>query len=77
MAWVTVRDHGRGIPEEARDKVFEPFFRESRARASRSGHGLGLPLARAVARAHDGDIQMMETGANGTTFRLEIPVDPG
>jgi signal transduction histidine kinase len=54
---IVVEDHGPGIPEEMREKVFAPFFRlESSRNKQTGGIGLGLAIARAVARQHGGDI---------------------
>lgn len=68
-----VRDCGPGVAPETSERVFEPFFRDPRARAERTGHGLGLPLARAVARAHGGDVVLRPHDGRGAVFQLSIP----
>ena len=69
---ITVKDHGPGVPAEIRDRVFDPFV--TRPVGERSvGVGLGLPLAREVARAHGGDLELAECGEQGSTFRLSVP----
>jgi heavy metal sensor kinase len=74
---VSVIDHGSGIPGHARDAVFERFFRGDPARArdhaSGGGAGLGLPLARWIARAHDGDVVLAESTPAGSTFVVSLP----
>jgi signal transduction histidine kinase len=73
-----VQDQGPGIPAELRERVFEPFFREPRARVERPGHGLGLPLARALARAHGGEVVWVNGSVPGAAFELTLPAaDPG
>ena len=72
-AFLTVRDHGVGVPQEYRQRIFEPFFRDPRARSSRPGHGLGLTLARAVAHAHGGDLRFSPGSTEGSVFELQIP----
>jgi signal transduction histidine kinase len=74
VALLTVSDTGPGIPTELRERVFEPFYRDPHARAARPGHGLGLPLARAVARAHGGDLELLAGCAGGSVFELSLPL---
>jgi two-component system OmpR family sensor kinase len=74
MALVRVEDHGPGVLPELRERIFEPFFRGGKERAETPGFGLGLPLARAVARAHGGDILLDRTGPSGSRFELSIPL---
>jgi two-component system heavy metal sensor histidine kinase CusS len=76
-AAVSVRDHGPGIAAEARERVFERFYREEPA--SESGLGLGLTLAREIARAHDGDIVVEDAPGQGSTFTARLPLvaEPG
>jgi len=71
-----VIDDGPGLSEEVVDRVFEPFATARVAKADRpAGVGLGLSLAREVARAHGGDLGVMREAAS-TTFRMELPVEP-
>jgi signal transduction histidine kinase len=66
---IHVSDSGTGIPEKVRERLFQPFAGSARS----GGSGLGLVISRELARAHGGDISLVETGAKGTTFRVEIP----
>ena len=72
-ALIEIVDGGSGISAELERRVFEPFFRGGRERAATAGFGLGLPLARAVARAHRGDVRLADTSAAGTRFQLRLP----
>lgn len=76
-AVLEVVDDGLGIPDDDVDRVFERFVRldQSRARDS-GGTGLGLPIARQIARAHQGDLRLHQTNS-GTHFTLTIPLDHG
>ena len=75
-ATVTVRDTGVGIPGDDLSRVFEPFERSAHARgAAKEGTGLGLPLARDLARSHGGDIAIDSVLGEGTTARLILPLD--
>ncbi|MCB2099307.1 MAG: HAMP domain-containing histidine kinase [Rhodobacterales bacterium] len=67
---VTVADNGPGLPDKARERLFQPFAGSVR----RGGTGLGLVIARDILRAHRGDITLLETGPDGTTFRLDLPL---
>ncbi len=61
-------DTGRGIPDAARAHLFEAFSGSARP----GGTGLGLPIAREIMRAHGGDIELVQTGTEGTVFRLTL-----
>jgi signal transduction histidine kinase len=54
--------------------VFEPFYRGARRSPETPGFGLGLPFARAVARAHGGDIELASGRGDGTEFDLTLPL---
>ena len=72
---VAVEDDGPGIPEDRREEVFKPFFRLDGARNPRTGGaGLGLAIARDVARGHGGDIRMSEGSLGGLRAELRLPV---
>lgn len=71
---VRVRDHGRGIPAEQREAVFEAFFRIEGSRNRDSGGvGLGLTIARDAARRQGGDILLEQTPGGGLTAILRLP----
>jgi len=71
---VVVADTGPGIPDADRDRIFGRLVRLQQARDRDSGGaGLGLPLARALARAHGGEL-VVEPAAAGARFRLTLPV---
>ncbi len=64
-----VADNGPGLPENVRERLFQPF-----AGSARDGStGLGLAIVRDLARAHGGDIALITTGESGTAFRLTLP----
>lgn len=69
-----VRDSGSGIPEALRERVFEEFFRVPATVAVAPGTGVGLAIARRVARLLGGDLRVRETEGGGATFSLLIPV---
>lgn len=72
---IDVVDHGPGIPAADRERVFEPFVRLDGSRARHSGGtGLGLALCRRVARAHGGDVEVLDTPGGGTTMRFTLPI---
>ena len=71
-----IDDNGPGIPEDAIERLFEPFQRleVSRSRGT-GGIGLGLPIARSVARAHGGDVVLMNRPEGGIRARLTLPLE--
>lgn len=75
--WARVRvvDEGPGVPEEIRETVFQAFVTKAVSRSPKAlGVGLGLALAREVARAHGGDLVLEET-THGATFELWLPLE--
>ncbi len=72
-ARATVVDHGRGIAAEDIGRVFERFYRVPDAHSA-GGRGIGLTIARSLARAHGGDVTAASAGLGaGSTFRLTLP----
>lgn len=71
-ARVAVRDTGPGIPVEEQARAFERFHRVD-ARPERPGTGLGLPIAREIARAHGGGIELASVPGAGCTFTVRLP----
>jgi heavy metal sensor kinase len=69
---ITVKDTGVGISPSDLPRIFERFYRCDQSR-SEPGIGLGLSLARAIARAHGGDITVMSTPNQGSTFMITLP----
>jgi signal transduction histidine kinase len=70
---VEVRDRGPGIAPEHRSLIFEKFGRVS-GDQSKPGTGLGLFIARSIAEAHGGSLDVHERPGSGTVFSLAIPV---
>src|SRR4029078_6253012 len=72
---VEVADDGPGIPEDERDQVFRPFYRLDDARnQDAKSTGLGLAIARDIARIHGGDIALSESRLGGLRAVLKVPV---
>ncbi|HUI41809.1 MAG TPA: ATP-binding protein [Terriglobia bacterium] len=72
---IDIRDRGSGIPAAERPRVFEKFHRGSNAGQTR-GTGMGLSIAREIARAHRGDVWLEKSSPEGSEFCLSIPVTP-
>jgi heavy metal sensor kinase len=72
---INVRDTGVGIAEADLTRIFERFYRCDQSR-SEPGTGLGLSLARAIARAHGGDISVTSELQRGSTFTIHLPKQP-
>jgi signal transduction histidine kinase len=71
---ISVNDKGPGIPDTLLDKVFDPFFRVENSRAQHTGGtGLGLGIARNIARAHGGDLTLSNRPEGGLSARLTLP----
>ena len=70
LGHLQVEDDGPGVPREARDRLFEPFFT-----TKPGGTGLGLAVSRTLARAHGGDLRLVD-GEAGARFELLLPRAP-
>jgi len=66
-----VTDNGPGIPEDQRERIFEPYFT-----TRKTGTGLGLPIANGVIRGHEGELRLEEAPGGGSRFIVDLPVAP-
>ena len=74
IAQISVTDNGTGIPEEIRSRIFDPFFTTKEVG---KGTGQGLSIAYAiVVKKHSGKLRFESALGKGTTFFIEIPIDP-
>ena len=76
VSWLAVEDGGPGIPAELVPVLFERFTRADAARTSAEdggGTGLGLAISQAIAAAHDGRVELDQTGPAGSRFALKLP----
>ena len=69
QAVIRISDNGPGIPPRLSDQLFEPFV----SGRSSDGTGLGLTISRELAVSHGGDLRLVDTGPDGTTFELRLP----
>jgi two-component system, OmpR family, sensor kinase len=77
---IRLTDTGSGIPPEAREQIFERFFRADLARSRvkhdiGTGAGLGLPIARWIAESHGGTLALVRSDDSGSTFEVALPVE--
>jgi PAS domain S-box-containing protein len=70
---VEVEDNGGGVPEEIRDKIFQPFFT---TKPTGEGTGLGLSMSYDIVRQHGGELSLKSQTGRGTTFAVRLPA-PG
>jgi len=70
---IRVRDEGEGIPEADRTRIFDRFVQLDAARRG-AGAGLGLPIARWIAEAHGGSLELEESRPTGSTFVIDLPL---
>jgi two-component system OmpR family sensor kinase len=76
-AVVAVRDHGRGLPTDDPDALFERFWRASPGRErGRGGAGLGLSIVAAIVGAHGGRVQAANAPGGGAVFTINLPAAP-
>jgi signal transduction histidine kinase len=74
-ARILVADHGDGVPLEALDRIFEPFYRVTQAREHRTGGtGLGLSISQRIAIVHGGSIRARNRDGGGLEMEIWLPV---
>ncbi|MGH3046861.1 MAG: sensor histidine kinase, partial [Gaiellaceae bacterium] len=71
---VSVSDHGPGIPREEQRLIFEKFGRVNQGGKAKPGAGLGLFIARSIAEAHGGSLEVLSEPGAGATFTLRLPL---
>ncbi|MFV0432710.1 MAG: sensor histidine kinase [Leucobacter sp.] len=77
MSRFEIVDHGEGIPEQIREKIFDRFWRVDTSRNRETGgSGLGLAIVRSIVDAHGGTVSAHETPGGGATFRVDLPSAP-
>ena len=70
----SIVDHGKGIPAEDKPFIFDRFFRGDKSRTDKSHFGLGLSIAKELAKMLDGEIGFEDTEGGGATFFLRLPI---
>jgi two-component system, OmpR family, sensor kinase len=74
-AVLEVRDHGPGLPSDARDQVFDRFWRTEGGRSrGPGGSGLGLAIVKAIVQAHHGEVHAANAADGGALFRVTLPI---
>jgi signal transduction histidine kinase len=68
---ISVRDNGDGIPEQVREKIFQPFFT---TKPTGSGTGLGLSLSYDIVKAHGGNLTFDKMNGGGVKFIIQLPL---
>jgi two-component system sensor histidine kinase KdpD len=70
---IRVADRGPGVPEEERDRIFQPFYRRAGTQPDVGGTGLGLSIARRVAEAQGGTLECVPRPGGGSVFVFSLP----
>ncbi|WP_166320114.1 ATP-binding protein [Microbacterium excoecariae] len=75
MGWISVVDHGEGIPPEIRAKIFERFWRADTSRTRETGgSGLGLAIVASIVERLGGSVSVFDTPGGGATFQVAFPL---
>ena len=73
-AIIRIEDNGPGIPEDIKEKIFQPFFT---TKPTGQGTGLGLSLSYDIVKAHGGELKVESKEGEGTEFMISIPLNTG
>jgi len=73
-AVITVTDHGNGVPQHERTRIFDKFYRGRGARERIPGTGMGLAIAREIVKAHGGEIWVDSHSGQGAEFSFTLPL---
>jgi histidine kinase len=69
---ILFKDSGKGINDSVQSSIFDPFFTTKEVG---KGTGLGLSISYGIIRDHNGQIEISETGPQGTTFQVKLPIE--
>lgn len=73
--WIEVIDHGEGVPDQIKDKIFQRFWRADTSRTRETGgSGLGLSIVASIVEALHGSVDVVDTPGGGATFRVAFPL---
>ncbi|WP_416211747.1 sensor histidine kinase [Microbacterium xanthum] len=73
--WIEVVDHGEGVPDQLKEKIFQRFWRADTSRTRETGGtGLGLSIVASIVDALHGDVRVLDTPGGGATFRVSFPL---
>ena len=67
---ITITDNGPGIPDDIKEKIFQPFFT---TKPTGQGTGLGLSMAYDIVKAHGGELMVQSTEGEGSEFIIQLP----
>jgi len=75
MGWIEIIDHGEGVPDQIKDKIFQRFWRADTSRTRETGgSGLGLSIVASIVEALHGSVVVSDTPGGGATFHVEFPL---
>lgn len=75
MGWIDVVDHGEGVPDQIKDKIFQRFWRADTSRTRETGgSGLGLSIVASIVEALHGSVGVVDTPGGGATFHVGFPL---
>ncbi|MGX1703437.1 ATP-binding protein [Microbacterium sp. NPDC055357] len=76
--WVEIVDHGEGVPDQIKEKIFQRFWRADTSRTRETGgSGLGLSIVASIVEALHGSVGVVDTPGGGATFRFSLPLAKG
>ncbi|MBN1147248.1 MAG: HAMP domain-containing histidine kinase [Anaerolineales bacterium] len=75
VVWMRVHDNGPGIPQAEHEKIFQAFYRGAQGKRIKQGMGLGLSIARDLAVAHGGRVEVESAPNSGSTFTIWLPLE--
>jgi len=75
LGWIEVVDHGEGVPDQIKEKIFQRFWRADTSRTRETGgSGLGLSIVASIVEALHGTVGVVDTPGGGATFRVSFPL---
>ncbi|WP_229382832.1 sensor histidine kinase [Microbacterium allomyrinae] len=76
--WIEVIDHGEGVPDQIKEKIFQRFWRADNSRTRETGgSGLGLSIVASIVEALHGSVSVRDSDGGGATFRVAFPLAEG